>query len=80
MEGDFQKDAEEQYGPMVHGQKIIARIKGPPKADFHGGESAARTNRVLDHTLEDVIRFRDRLLSLKKSQMCIICIRITTFS
>ena len=35
-------DAQEQYGPTVPFQKITAGMKGTPKADFHGGESAAR--------------------------------------
>ena len=34
-------DAQEQYGPTVPFQKITAGMKGTPKADFHGGESAA---------------------------------------
>ena len=44
MERIFQKDEQEQYGPTGQFQKITARIKGGPKADFHGGESAARFN------------------------------------
>ena len=42
MEGDFQKDAQELCGPTDLFPKITARIKGTPREDFHGGESAAR--------------------------------------
>ena len=39
-------DAQEQYGPTVPFQKITAGMKGTPKADFHGGENAARFSRM----------------------------------
>ena len=46
MERNFQKDALVRYGPMGPFREITALIQGTPKADFHGGENAARLRRL----------------------------------